>query len=236
VLATVGAMLTVLVAVSGASAGRSGWAVAGIKITADGVSPRPLLIKAANSIPVWSNLDAVAHTVMFDDGRCVVELAPGERDGCEGRGSDFFLYAGTYRYRVSELIEPTGEIVVVPNERRVTMVASRTTVRAGQRVTLGGSVFAKPIPPFGVTPTPTVTLLRRASGSQRFVAIRQVRSRDCPRPYPNCELNEAIWSVTIRSRATAAYVARIVDPPAQTVWERAESQRIVIRVTPSPTR
>ena len=51
-----------------------------------------------------------------------------------------------------------------------------------------------------MTPTPTVTLLRRLAGSQRFLPIRQVRSRDCPRPYPNCDLNEAIWSTTIRPR------------------------------------
>ncbi len=225
-----------LVTGSVASAGQ-GLAANTVTITADGISPRSLVIKAANVRfrPIWTNLDAVAHAVRFDNGRCVVELAPGERKWCEGSGAGFSYYVGTYRYRVSDLVDPAGEVVVVPHKRRVTMFASRTTTRSGQAVVLFGSVSATPLGPFGgTTPTPTVTLLRRLAGSQRFLPIRQERSRECLASYPSCELNEAIWSTTIRPRATATYLARIVDPPEGTVWKRADSRRIVVRVTPSP--
>ena len=230
--AAVVALVTGSVATAGPGLGASE-----ITITADGVSPKSLVIRAASFrfFPVWTNLDAVAHTVTFDNGRCVITIAAGGRDWCEGRAADFSTYAGTYRYRVSDLVDPTGDIVVVPHERRVTMVASRAAARSGETVVLRGSVFATPVGPFGgVTPTPMVTLLRRLAGSQHFVAIREVRSKDCPQPFPNCDLNEAIWSTTIRPRATTTYVARIVDPSDQSVWERADSRRVVVRVIPSP--
>ena len=117
----------------------------------------------------------------------------------------------------------------------VMMVASRKTARAGQAVTLSGTVFAAPIGPLaGMNMPQTVTLLRRAAGSRRFVVIRRVRSRDWPSPC-YCDPNENPWSTTIRPRATASYIARIVDPPETTIWERAESRRVVVRVTRPPT-
>lgn len=199
-----------------------------VTIAAEGVSPKSLVIKAANIrfSPVWTNLDTVAHTVTFDDGRCFVTIPAGGRDGC---GPSALLFAGTFRYVVSNLVDPTGEIVVVPHERRVTMVASRASARSGQAVVLHGTVFVTNIGPFGGFTPQTITVLRRVAGSRRFVVIRRVRSRFCPSP-PCVSLGDA-WSTTIRPRATATYVARIVDPPDKTVWKRAESRRIVIRVS-----
>jgi hypothetical protein len=72
-----------------ASAGQLGYRVAGITITADGVSPKSLVIRAGGVrfVPVWTNLDAVTHTVTFDYGRCVFTLAAGER--MRGAGAGF---------------------------------------------------------------------------------------------------------------------------------------------------
>jgi hypothetical protein len=223
-------MAVVLVTANVASAGPVGFGGARIRIAADGVSPRSLRLKALHNIPYWVNDDAVAHTVTFDDGRCLVTIPAGGRSGCEGAGSGFWRYAGTYGYRVSDLVEPEAEIVVLANERRVTMAASRATTRAGQAVTLQGTVFAEAIAPFaGANMPQTITVLRRVAGSRRFVVIRRVRSGNRP--------GGDIWSTTIRPRATASYIARIVDRPEQTIWERAESRRIVVRViAPSASR
>jgi hypothetical protein len=219
------AVAVVLATGNVASASRMGFGGIGIRITADGVFPRSLHLKAMNSLPFWVNEDAVAHAVTFDDGRCAFTIPAGGRAWCERPVS---LYAGTYRYRVSRLVDPAAEIVVLTNERRVTMVASRATARAGQVVTLRGTVFAAPVGPLaGMNMPQTVTLLRRVAGSRRFVLIRRVRSGNRP--------NEDVWSATIRPRATASYIARIVDRPAQTVWERAESRRVVVRVIAPPT-
>jgi len=221
-------VVVALAAVSPASAGNVGFGGAGVLITADGVSPRSLQMKARHVLPFWVNEDVVAHTVTFDDGRCVVTVPPGGRAWCEGAPHGFF--AGTFSYRISDVVQPAAEIVVVPNERRVTMEASRTTVRAGQAVVLQGTVFAAAIAPFaGMNMPQTITVLRRIAGSRGFVVVWRVRSQYHPSPC-YCDPNENVWSTTIRPRVTATYVARVVDPPDQTIWKRAEGRRIVVRV------
>ena len=85
------AAVVALVTGSVASAG-PGLAANAITITADGVSPKSLVIKAASVrfFPVWTNLDAVAHTVRFDNGRCVRPDRPrASGSWCEGPGAGF---------------------------------------------------------------------------------------------------------------------------------------------------
>lgn len=185
-------------------------------------------------LPAWVNDDAVPHTVTTDDGACTITVPVGGMAWCERA---LYLFAGTYGYRVSDLVDPVAEIVVLPNERRVTMVAPRTTVRSGQPVVLHGTVFAASIAPFaGMNMPQRITVLRRMAGSRRFVVIRRVRSRD--RAIPGvpcyCDPNENIWSTTIRPRATASYIARIVDPPETTIWVRAQSARVAVSVIAPP--
>jgi hypothetical protein len=216
-------LAVVLSAVSAASAGGLGFGGARIRIAADGVFPRSLSYKAMHVLPAWVNDDAVAHTVTTDDGACTVTIPAGGMAWCDRA---LYLFAGTYGYRVSDLVDPAAEIVVLSNERRVTMVASQATARTGELVALGGTVFAAPVALFGMNMPQTIAILRRVAGSRRFVVIRRVLSGDRP--------NEDGWGTTIRPRMTVTYVARVVDPPDTTIWERAESRRVVVRVSAPP--
>ncbi len=223
------ALAVVLGTATIASAGSSGFGAATVRIGPNGLEPSSLRIAAYHDFTVWQNDDSVAHTLEFEDGRCSLTLAAGGRGSCER--VFFLLYAGTYRYRLGEGLDAYGEVVVKPNQRSVTMAASRATVRAGQSVTIGGTVSAGQIAPgHGMNMPQWITLLRRTDPSRGFVPIRRVHS--CLPRY--CIRDENRWSVTIRPTATATYVARSVDPPDRTVWAPATSSRLVVRVLPAP--
>jgi len=222
------ALAVVLATASAASAGSTGYGGFQIRIDPEGLSPVVVQLPASHAIPFWVNYDSVPHTLTFEDSRCTITIPAGERAAAPCH--NMLLEAGAYRYRVSDTFEAQGAVVVLPNERRVTMVSSRATIRAGQAVTFSGTVFAASVAPFGgfILQQHAITIFRRGEGSRRFLPIRRVLPMDRPSPC-YCDPNEKLWSVTIRPIATATFIALIVDN--QSTWKEAESHRVVVRVT-----
>lgn len=208
-----------------------------IKIGPGGLSPSASEMRSP-SVFGWVNEDSVAHTVTFD-ARCALTLAPGERAHCRIGDSYRVFTVGTYHYQVSGTARPEGEIVVVPNMRRITLAASSTRVRAGRPVTLGGTVVGREMEHglYGADGYHLVTVLRRKAGSGRFLAIRQVRTR---RHVSSCSsslgcVHTGEWSLTVRPNTTVTYVARVWDTPGLQIWANVETRPVVVRVA-SPAR
>jgi len=191
------ALAVVLATASAASAGSTGYGGFQIRIDPEGLSPVVVQLPASHAIPFWVNYDSVPHTLTFEDSRCTITIPAGERAAAPCH--NMLLEAGAYRYRVSDTFEAQGAVVVLPNERRVTMVSSRATIRAGQAVTFSGTVFAASVAPFGgfILQQHAITIFRRGEGSRRFLPIRRVLPMDRPSPC-YCDPNEKLWSVTIR--------------------------------------
>jgi len=215
------AAATLVGAASAAPTAQTGFGAVDIALGATGPTPASLQVRAYHVLPGWVNSDSVAHRVTFDNGLCTVTVPAGGRESCR---STFLLYAGKYRYEDTGS-RSVGEILVVPNERRVTLTSMRRTIRAGETLVLRGSVFAAAVGGIaGLNLPQRVTIFRRAEGSRHFVQIRTVRSCNC------AQRNLDPWSISIRPTKTATYLARIVDSRSKMIWEPAESGRIVVRV------
>src|SRR6266516_3953006 len=80
---------------------------AAIGLTPSGPSPAALTIPA-DMYPFWINNDQVTHTVVFANGLCSLELAPGAAEGC----NYFPFLVGQYPYAVDGTIQ--ASIVVDP--------------------------------------------------------------------------------------------------------------------------
>jgi hypothetical protein len=220
------AVALLVVTASAASAGGSLVGFRQVEITTAGLAPRVLRFSARQAWPAWVNADSVDHTLVFDGGSCTVIVpAGGQASNCVGKGSGIdigpWLYAGTRTYRIRDTVTADGSIVIGSNERRVTLYAPRKTVRAGRALTLHGTVFAAAIGPLpGLNYPQRIALFRRVHGSTHFVLARRV-------------VADRSWTVTIRPRRTATYVARALDPADKTIWEPAYSRRIAVRVAGS---
>src|SRR5438876_4787641 len=69
-----------------------------ISLTPAGPSPAALEVPAGLGQIWFSNTDTVTHTVVFANGLCSIEVAPGRRGQCT---SGFFMsYVGDYPYAV----------------------------------------------------------------------------------------------------------------------------------------
>jgi hypothetical protein len=229
------AVALLVVTASVASAGGSLVEFRDVKMTTAGLDPQVLRFNARQAWPAWLNADSVDHALVFGGGSCTLTVPAGGRaSDCDGRRSGPWLYAGTHPYRIRDTLTADGSIVVLPNARRVTVSAPRRTVRAGQAVTLRGTVFAAAIGPLpGLNYPQRIEVFRRVDASRRFVLVRRVLSTGFDDPPCRCPPNEMAWAVTIHPRRTATYVARAADPAGKTVWKVASSRRVVVRVAGS---
>jgi hypothetical protein len=189
-----------------------------IALTPAGPSPS-FVTAAAGMYPVWINQDQVPHTVVFADGRCSLEMAPGETKGCS---SGFSGFAGRYPYTVDETVQ--ASIVVVPQRRDVTLTARSHRIRLGAQLTLHGRVtlpvLSPPAPPL---PQP-VTLLARRDSRQPFRRIAVAIAT----PHGG----QLLWQLRVRPRATTVYVAQANSQPAGGMfWQRARSSPFKVLVS-----
>jgi hypothetical protein len=230
------AVALLVVTASTASASESIVVFREVQITTAGLDPQVLRFNARQVWPAWLNADPVDHALVFGGGSCTVTVPAGGRaSDCDGRHSGPWLYAGTHPYHIRDTLAADGSVVVLPNERRVTLRAPRGTVRAGRALTLRGSVFAAPIGPLpGLNYPQRISLFRRVAGSQGFVLVQRVLSSDFDDPPCRwCPPDAIAWNVTIHPRRTATYVARAADPAGKTVWKVASTRRVVVRVAGS---
>jgi hypothetical protein len=184
-------------------------------ITSSGsLEPRVLEFEVRTRAPSWLNLDATAHTITFADGRCTFTLEPGARDGCS---VPFWAYAGTWRYRVGGLASPDGVLRVDPADRRVSIAAARRE----RRVVLSGYVHADAVGDFGSYLPPVA----------RAVSVHARTTGGFARVGRATTTATGAWRLTVNPRRTTAYQARAWgEPRGGTVWRRATSRTVVVRV------
>jgi hypothetical protein len=200
-----------------AAAGTSFLAPAQATIRRSGsLEPRVLEFVGLTKAPSWLNLDGTEHTITFANGRCTFTLEPGARDGCT---APFWTHAGTWRYRIGGISSPEGVLRVDPAGRRVSIAARGT----GRKVVLSGYVRADAVGDDGYYIPPVA----------RAVSIfARTRGRPFTRVGRAATTANGSWLFAVHPKRTTAYQARAWgEPPGGTVWRRASSRVIVVRVS-----
>ena len=189
-----------------------------LALTASGPVPIVLTVPAGE-YPTWINKDQVTHTVVFANGLCSLQVAPGEIKGCD---NGFSEVVGRYPYTVDETVQ--ASIVVVPEPRTVTLTARSHRIQRGARLTLHGQVtvpiLSPPAPPL---PQP-VTVLARQDSRHPFRRIAVVVAR--PHGW------QLLWHLHVRPRATTTYIAEATSQPTGgQFWQQARSRPFRVLVT-----
>jgi hypothetical protein len=105
--------------------GGSALSAAFVALTPSGPSPIVLTIPAGMH-PVWNNNDQVPHTVVFANGLCSFQLAPGTYGQC-----NFEFSAGRYPYTVDGTTQASVVVNALPPPT-VTLTARSHTIRREQ--------------------------------------------------------------------------------------------------------
>ncbi|HZC75017.1 MAG TPA: hypothetical protein VE220_03495 [Gaiellaceae bacterium] len=211
-----GRRLSVLVALVGVlvvlafPASGSGLNAIAIALTANGPSPATLAM-AAGLYPIWINQDAVAHSVVFANGLCSFQVAPGEIGQCTNWAPD---RPGEYPYTVDGTVQ--ASIVVVAEPRTVTLTASSHTVERGAQLRLHGQLTAPFLSPPPTGPTSDrVIVLARPDRHHPFRRIRVVIARG----HGTSKLS---WQLRVRPRSRTIYIAEANSE--HPYWARAWSR------------
>jgi hypothetical protein len=192
----------------------------GITLTASGPTPSVQTFPAG-MYPLWFNQDTVAHTVVFANGLCSFQVAPGGIGQCP---VGFFV--GGYPYTVDGTTQAT--VTVTPEDRTLTLRAQRHEIRRGARLTLHGflgfQVAGPPVVGSG-RPSMRVTVLARHDRRHPFRAVATVRPGAGAGAYP--------WLRHIRPRRTTIYMVEANSQPAAgPYWQPAHSRPFKIVVRP----
>jgi hypothetical protein len=192
-----------------------------------------------SDVLVFINEDSVAHTVVFAEGRCSLNVPPGEPPDNEvhcfdhGHGQ-WPLYVGTYAYTVDGEFPGTVDVVGFP--RSVSLTARTHTVRLGSPVKLHGQLTVKS--PSGHGPAPcvlsglhdrsaTIRVLARHDHSHPFQRIAMFVRRGNPdrSNRHGCTFD---WQLKVRPGLRTTYIA---DSPFGTKWWKpATSRPFTVRV------
>ena len=150
----------------------------------------------------------------FENGRCSFTLEPAVRDGCS---DPFWEFVGTYRYHVSG-IEAAGVVRVDPLRRTITIAASKDGLHGLLRAESG---------PLDSPAVPRVVTIfaRRRSGA--FAKIGRATTTGTRKGIA--------WRFRVHPKRTTTYQARAwSQPPGGTLWTRATSRLVTIRVQRKP--
>ena len=192
----------------------------GIALTADGPSPTVQTIPAG-MYPDWFNADSVAHTVVFANGSCSFQLAPGAAGGCSNNG--FVGRLGSYPYTVDGTAQ--ASIVVTAEPRSITLGAISHTVARGEGLTLHGElgipILSPPAPP---APQPVIVLAR----PDRYHAFHRVKV-----VMATTHGWHLHWQFRVGPRARTIYIVEAnYQPKGGEYWERAWSKAFRVAVRP----
>jgi hypothetical protein len=197
-----------------------GSALRAVFLTLTPTGPSPIVLTVpAGLYPAWINQDQVTHTVLFANGLCSLQVAPGETKGCSNGFSEF---VGRYPYTVDGSVQ--ASIVVVPEPRAVTLRARSHQIQRGAGLTLHGQVTVPVLsPPAPPSPQP-VTVLARHDSRHPFRPIAVVVAR--PHGW------QLVWRLRVRPRATTIYIAAAISQPkGGQYWQRARSRPFKVLVT-----
>jgi hypothetical protein len=191
-----------------------GSAFRGISITLTPSGPSPAILTiGSGTYPIWINQDQVAHTVVFANGLCSFQVAPGAVEGCpDGWGHR----PGQYPYTVDSKVQ--ASIVVVALSRAVTLRAKSHRVGHGAQLTLHGQVTAPMLSPpdFRLRAEPVIVLAR----PDRYHPFRRIRA-----VMAKGHGTELAWQLRVRPRRRTIYIARaIFEPSDGEYWAPAWSK------------
>ena len=194
-----------------------------IALTPSGPSPAVMTI-GAGMYPVWTNQDTVAHTVVFADGQCSVQVAPGGFAQCSG----FSSFVGNYAYTVDGTAQASVE--VEPEGRTVTLGARSHRIARGSHLRLHGVLDAEHPSPPGPGPAQPVVILACHDGMHRWHRVATVmakvhRTKGTP-------FGTVTWQLRVHPRRSTIYVAEADSQPAGgQFWDQARSRpfKVVVR-------
>jgi plastocyanin len=191
-----------------------------ISLTPTGPSPATLTIPAG-LYPVWINQDTVAHTVTFANGKCSVQVAPGEVGQCI---NGFSSGVGNYPYTVDGTAQ--ASIVVAADWRSVTLGARSHRITRGSKLMLRGKLAVQTMsPPIFEGPRQPVIVFARPDRHHPFHRIAVVTAR----PQPSNQLPaHSVWHLRVRARHSAIYIVEANSQPGQ--WQQAWSKPFRVRV------
>jgi hypothetical protein len=197
-----------------------------ISLTATGASPAVVNVPAGWPAPTWVNTDPVTHTVVFANGLCTIQVAPGSSGRCS---SSFTSYVGDFPYTVDGTSQ--AHLVVEAIPRSVSLRARSHSIDRGSRLELHGRLkdIQYPSPPNSGAPQPIV-VLERPDRHHAFRRVAVVRAK-LFRPTKNHPFGELLWHLRVRPRARTTYVAEAnYQPRGGQVWRDARSSLFTVRV------
>jgi len=189
-----------------------------------------------SDVLIFVNLDSVAHTVVFADGRCSITVQPNDQSTHDGECHDsagrgwWPVSVGRYAYTVDGKFP--GTVDVVPFYRSVSLTARTHTIRLGSELTLHGRLTFKD-PSGGPMLCSNgqrhpVRVLARHDRSQTFKRIAMI-----PVPGPKVNLfghcaNGYAWQLKVRPGERTTYIAHVTGDLQY--WEQAESRPFTVLI------
>jgi hypothetical protein len=215
------ALVSGLALVSFPSGGSAYFMSTVVTLTASGPSPSNVTMYAGQSVLVFVNDDSVSHRVVFANGRCSLDVAPGNDSGSIQSGVNacpFPLYVGSYAYTVDGKFP--GRVYVRAAPRTVTLRAWTHSIRRGARLTLHGELtFAQGGEPEPKPPFPVI-VLARDNRQHAFHRIAIVRA--------SLGDGQFIWQLRVRPGVRTTYVAEATGQ--RRIWKQARSSRFTVRI------
>jgi hypothetical protein len=189
-----------------------------IALTTNGPSPSVATLGAGARSPLWTNQDQVTHTLVFANGLCSLQVAPGESGSCR---DDFFADVGQYPYTVDGTVQ--ASVVVVLNPRTVTLTARSHIISRGAPLTLHGELAASvPVPAPSLQP---VIVLARHDGNHAFRRIAVVHTK-----YGD-GLKRSVWHLRVRPGTDTTYIAEAkYQRDFGPYWQNATSKPFKVAV------
>jgi hypothetical protein len=199
-----------------------------ISLTPAGPSPAVLSVPAGLGQVWFSNTDTVTHAVVFADGSCSLQVAPGTRSSCAS--DDFWDYVGDYAYTVDGTSQ--AQVVVAAVRRSISLTARSHAIGRGSRLRLHGRLREENSnwsPPSAGSPQPII-VLARPDRRHAFHRIAVVMAKLHPRT-KNAPFGELLWQLRVRPRTWTTYIAEAASQPrGGQVWRQARSSPFTVRV------
>jgi hypothetical protein len=193
-----------------------------ISLTPSGPSPAVLTIPAG-LYPIWGNNDTVTHTVVFANGLCSIQVAPGAIGQCTN-GFSPGAYVGDYAYTVDSTFQ--GSIVTAADGRSVSLSGRRHRIRRGSELRLHGRLQDYALSPPGAGPEQPIIVLARHDRCHPFRRIAVVTAKLHPTPKSHVHpWGALIWQLRVRPRARTIYIAEAnSQPQGGQIWQQAWSR------------
>lgn len=219
------ALIGVLAVLALPSSGSALVAFVPIYLTANGPSPAVETVGVLE-YPVWVNQDTVAHTVVFADGRCSLQVPPSS--GFVGCPTGFA--AGTHPYTVDGTTQ--ASLVVTPDRRTVTLGARSHKIDRGSALMLRGKLaVGTGSPPVFEGPRMPVTVFARSDRRHPFHRIAVVTAK--PLRAKNPGKAHSVWQLRVRPGKNKIYIAEANSQPKYgQYWQNAWSKPFRVRVDP----